>query len=487
MPKNDSLIIRAPRQGIAQSPHVGFADVRNLDIYSVPGVARLNLVPSKESGSTVTAQVYWFARDPVTVAKLYALDSNGVVYNSTDTGDTWASLSDRAGSGHGMVIWKDYLFVATTTGIDTYGPLSGAPAWTTDWKTIDTDSLWHPMIVSSNDGNLYGGAGQFIFSVAENSGQTFAPGTSATYTFTQQALDLPDNYRVKCLAELGNNLMIGTWQGTNVFDIRVANIFPWDRSSASFGQPVIIDDFGVHAMLVTGGSLVVLAGIDGSVYLSNGVTATPVARIPVDISRAKYIEYYPGAIMKFQNRIFFGVGNGGSTVVAGMGVYSLTMTSTVSILALEQTSTGYLSDSFVNKISAVLPITRERYLTGWRANTTYGLDLTSSGSYSYGTAYTGYFESPLYTVGTNRIKRRFEKMIINLAKDLGSNLSVQVSYRTNLTDSYTTIGTYTSTTEGSVEIIEKTPNIPACVMLQIKVGLQGSSTATPEFIQLELI
>jgi hypothetical protein len=48
--KDNSIVIEAPRQGIAQSPHVGFGSVVNLDITSVQGVAQLNTILVKKSG-----------------------------------------------------------------------------------------------------------------------------------------------------------------------------------------------------------------------------------------------------------------------------------------------------------------------------------------------------------------------------------------------------------------------------------------------------
>ena len=49
MPKEISqLVINAPRTGIAQSPHIGVADVRNLDITTIPGIAQLNNILVKK-------------------------------------------------------------------------------------------------------------------------------------------------------------------------------------------------------------------------------------------------------------------------------------------------------------------------------------------------------------------------------------------------------------------------------------------------------
>lgn len=376
MAKDNSLVIMAPRQGISQSPHIGFADVRNLDIYSVPGIAQLNNILVKKSGTTVTAQVNWIVRHPITITEIYALDSAGTVYKSTDTGATWAVLAGTSATsahGNGMMIWKNYLFVARDTALDVCGDGSATGItsgnWTLDWTTsaLSSDVLWHPMLVSKNDSKLYIGAGRYVFSLDEVAGQTFAPGNGATYTMTEQALDLPVSYRIKCVEELGNNLMLGTWQGTNVYDIRVADIFPWDRSSASFGQPIVIADFGVHAMLNVGNSLVVLAGTSGTIFRCDGANAYIIGQLPIDISGGKYLEFYPGGIISYKNKVFFGVGQGGTTAIAGMGVYSLYQTGQGNILNLEHLISTLNDGSAGNlKPSALLPVTRDTLLVGWK-------------------------------------------------------------------------------------------------------------------------
>lgn len=362
----NELIIQVPRQGIAQSPHVGFADVRNLDIDSIPGVVALNNIMVKKSGTTVDAQVTWIARDPDTSANIFALDANGVLYKSADSGATWAEVSDRLGVGQGLIVKWGYVFVFCVTTIDAM-KISDS-TWTTGWQTIDSDSLWHPAIVSKNDGKIYFGAGRYVGSIEQVG--TFAPGDSGTYTFTAQALDLPASYRVKCLEELGNNLMIGTWQGTNIYDIRIADIFPWDRSAVSFGQPIVLDEFGVHALKNVGNSLIVLAGIEGVIYRSDGVNAYAIGKIPIDLRGGKYLEFYPGALCHYKNKIFFGVGNGGTTVIDGMGVYSLNQTGKGNILNLEHMMSTENTGTTSAKITALLPVTRDTLLCAWRSGDT---------------------------------------------------------------------------------------------------------------------
>ena len=117
---------------------------------------------------------------------------------------------------------------------------------------------------------------------------------------------------------------------------------------------------------------------------------------------------------------------------------------------------------------------------------TYVIDLVSATSFSYTTSYGGYFESPLYVVGTPLNKRSFTELEFQLAKELATDEGIRISYRVNLTDTFTTIGTYTYATLGAVTSHHAIADIPATEMLQIKVALCGTATTTPQLKQIIL-
>jgi len=481
------LTINAPSQGIAQSPHIGFANVRDLDIYSIPGVVQLNNVLAKESADVIDSTPLWIVKNPASPVNLYALSLNGKIWKSTNSGDTWAELTGQTagGAGQGAIVWKDYLFIAYGAGIDVYGPLSGTVAWTKAWQALTSDSAYQPMLVSKNDGKLYIGNGRYIASVEENSGQNFAPGTGATYTFTAQALDLPEDYRIKCLAELGTYLMIGTWQGTNIYDLKIADIFPWDRFSPSFYDPIILNENGVNAMITIGSSLYILAGLQGNIYKSNGTNAVQIGQIPqsiVNLTAGKYLVPFPGAITEYKGKIYFGIsGDSTSTTIGNCGVYSLYQTAKGNILTLEHTiSTTADGSASVVLIGSLLPITRDILTVGWRSAATYGIDRTSISTYGTADTYTAYFDTPLYKIGSNKNLIKLKDMEISFVKELAANESFRVQYRVNLTDSFTTLKTDTYSNLGAVISanynIDTESDIPPCEYVQFRISLCGTTT-----------
>lgn len=587
--ESTDLVIQAPRQGIAKSPHLGFGDVRNIDIASIPGVARLNKVLGKRTGTTVTTRVNWAKQNPTSNSlfsgEFFALDASGNAYRGINSGATWSVLAGNSltdAHGNGMEIWEDYLFVARDRYIDTFGPVSGAAftatlanpmvitctsgnhglatndrlilysdgqisssapvtftnngtayfvnvaspttftlsaasggvelntsggsqsgnhyfrAWKSqtaagfgDMTATYADALWHPMINSKLDGKLYGGESNQVFKVTKTAGQTFVPGVSASYTFANACMTtaLPSGHRIKCLAEQNNNLMMGTWKGDLVDAFPVADIFTWDGSAPSYGQPIQINDYGVHAMLNVDGNLIVLAGISGSIYQCDGARAVQIGKLPIElpVSNGAYIIWSPGAICKFKDKIF--IGSGGSTTLGGQGIYSLQLTGQGSVLTLEHLN-SQLTDGSVSRviISALVPVNSDSILAAWTSGSDEGIDTTATSSYSYSTDYSGYFDSPLYVVGTINNKKKYTEIEFQLAKPLAAGEGIKFYYRKNLNDSFTAIenqngGTLTLDFETLGAVISHI--IPADItdaeLLQFRIALKGSTTTTPQF------
>ena len=116
----------------------------------------------------------------------------------------------------------------------------------------------------------------------------------------------------------------------------------------------------------------------------------------------------------------------------------------------------------------------------------FGIDKSTNTSYSYTTPYSGYFLSPFYQVGTPLVKRAFTQGEFQLTKELATGEGIQISYRVNLTDSFTVIGTYTYAVLGAITSHNFIADIPACEALQIKVAILGTATTTPNWRSVTL-
>lgn len=568
MKQPEDVIIKDFQKGIGDSPHTGFADIRNADLFSIPGIVRVNRATAKASESVATDLVKWLVKDPN--GSYYALGDTGDVYVSTSGTSSWSDVggnTETSATGNGMAIWKDYLFVARNALLDTYGPLSGATftvtiaspavftntahglaandtiifsttgalptgltagttyyvisagltadafevstsqggsavntsgtqsgthtykAWKHGWQSLTTDSAWHPMWVGQDD-ILYIGNARYIASVQELT--DFVPGTTATYTWTAEALDLPEGYRVKCLTELGKNLLIGTIKGTNSYGgERAADIFPWDRSSDSFDLPVRINDFGVHQMQTIGNMVYVVTGFQGSIYVTNGSNYRLLRKLPqslvigsTEIAIAGlFLNFFPGAITHHKNRIYFGVSSGssGANNADALGVWSLGEDG--SLTFEHQISTGTMDSDTALHVASILSIGQDQLLLGWRDNTTYGIDAVSSNRY---TTYATYIISPFIQVGTALHKRTFQQVEIYLAKALAASQAIRVSYRKQLTGSFTTLVDATFATYGAVTSLNATAPITDAEFIQIKIEIDTSASTTPELKEIRL-
>jgi len=335
MALSQPIIISNFQTGMSSSSHTtdgAFALAQGLDITRDLGTIRLSNILEKKSGTTITGKPKWIVRNPDD-GDLFLIDTDHKVYTSTNNGNTWALISPgptSAGTGNGLVLWKDHLLVIGNSKIDSFGPLSGAPVFLNSFQNLKNSApIFGPALVGQDD-IVYIGNKNVVASLLEVSGKDFDDGDGTTFTFNNDALDLPEEYRIRALEEFGRNLLIGTFKGgtsaddtTNSFN--EATIFPWDRTSDTFKLPVTLPEQGIRAMKNINGTVYVVAGAHGSVYTYNETFLNPFAQLPstiMDRTGGTTIDVIPQGMTFFQGfpRIFYGSGTTPETV---NGVYTL--------------------------------------------------------------------------------------------------------------------------------------------------------------------
>lgn len=566
MAKKQELKINEWNEGMSDSYLGKFTQLQNLDVTTIPGVARLNLKTTSQTPTMsavtftanaaqdiidLTASRKWITGTPITFTttgtlpnplaasttyyairfdnvtykvassyanaiagteiditdtgtgthsvlslsmklitkfvradKLYGIDDDNVVwYYDTDL-SSWCILGgfqNGGGTGNGIEYWKDYLFVFRSTTIDVWGPLSGSPSWTTSWKTISADTE-HFSLVGQDDA-LYFASDNFVGSIIENVGQTFDPSTAATFTFNAEALDLPSDYSIDCLSELGQMLMIGSVHAYK----ELGAIFPWNRLSDSFNAPLFISEKGIYQMITDNNLLYFCAGKRGRFFVTDGVTVQDYFKISessigLDENTDILLTMYPNAVTKIRNKFFFGVSAVGT--LEPLGIYSATRNG--KLVFENEISTGNSggTDDRVD-IGALYSTTSPQYYISWRDASNYGIDLLEQ-SKRYDSSQ-GLIETGLFKVGTNRTLTYFEQIEIVLAKELATGQSVTISYRTNLTDSFIEIGSISYATDGAVA--RKTIDYGfQADYLQFQIVLDTNSNAetSPELIEINI-
>ena len=446
----------------------------------------------------VDGGLYFVVRTSNTIIRLatsYLNAINGTVIDLTTNGSGTLNISTLTARGQGIVVYKNYLWVFRNSFIDIYGPLttSGGGAWTTSagggstqWSggagitnSLDNDGNYHPSLVGQDD-ILYIGAGAYIASVQEVSGQIFNPNIPATFVFTGRALDLPTQYRVRCLAELGVNLMIGTWVGASLTNTKIADVFPWDRTSPSFDIPQRLQENGVNAMVTKDNILYIVAGVSGKVFATNGTTIRQVTQIPNYISQLdgnQSLETFPGSIMVHLGRVWFGSSYEGGSGSHANGLWSYN---------IETSALVYEVDNGVQiGVGALYSLDRERYIVAYRFDfVTFGVFTSDPDSRSDAPAVV---ESQEFRSGTVVANATYTKLLVQLARPLATDEFIEIFWRESRTGSWVLIATFDVESVG-LQALDAPANIENSKNVQLKANLYGVDLATsgPELMEIRL-
>lgn len=144
--------------------------LKNMNHYEDPAYIINSRVPSKVSGAIVTGLPLWMEDGSPYDTNRYILDNGGVVYE-VDSSDNFSSIISSTGAGEGLKVFDDYLYIATSTSIGRYGPLSGTPSHTTGYLGTGT------LTIDQTGGGT--GAADYVppiaISEAADQRQTFTP------------------------------------------------------------------------------------------------------------------------------------------------------------------------------------------------------------------------------------------------------------------------------------------------------------------------
>lgn len=454
MDKNGVLTIGDWQKGQADSPYLGFSLIKDCEVFETPGVLKIanRLVSSFTPASLPTCR----------------LNTSSGTFIGTEGGTLYRNgVSFQTGLGfiYDIAEYKDYLYVTHGTSISRYGPLSVAPTWSAGWATGLAAGYYKKMLVGKDDA-VYVTNGGLIGKI-NNSG------------WTSNALDLPEGQYACTLAELGKDLMIGTHAGSNWFDrinYRVANIYPWDRVSSSVRLPVTLNESGVHQLLSDNNRLYIVAGIRGNVYVTDSTNYVKIKRLPWNQSRnfGASVKFYPNAItMSNNNSLLIGTstasdayGSTGSS--ARHGVYEIQLTSGYPTVFKHTASDGTFGSATTFATGVLSLGAGDDLYMGWQSGSSYGFDTTDFRMYP---DYAAVAESQLFEVGTRLERKTFQNIEFVLGKPLTTGQEIRISYRKNLTASYTTIGTFTFATLGAVISHNTNALISEAELVQIKVEI----------------
>ena len=467
----------------------GFSQMRGIDPHKVNGVASIERAPVALTAASTAlgSQVNWTVVGPDGV--VYFLTNGHLLFSTTIGGTTFSPIAGipSAGTGNGLAYFKGHIVVVGNQSIDCY-KLSNSTWYTLDETLTTSRTGYNPAFVGQDD-KLYIGNGQRVARIDVTG--TFDANSTGTYDVVQSALLLPEDYSVSCFGELGDRLMVGTLFGTDTTNpSKTADIFPWNRDTASsFSLPIRIGDEGVNSMVTSNNLLYISAGIKGTVYVTNGSSTSLVFSVPLDPkenSASTITRFYvkPDAFDFLGDEILLGITQGSdqnNPTHNPIGVYGHFNGATRFIGNGSYAKDG--SDGTKVRITSVYSISPSIFYVCWWSASTYGIDYYGTNN-SKITSYGAYLHTPLYFVGTPRLKSTIEYFDVFFKKPLVSGDGIKISFRTSDSGSFTLMKTIDFATYGAISSFTFPYSIPNLTMVQFLIEITASSTTTPELIQV---
>lgn len=457
-------------------------------------------IPS-DSTNVVQNETEYFSGGPsVPIKGTYIMTLDGLVWSLTAVdqpfgmgGDIPANTLQFTGNNAhstagiftqtGIAIWNGYLFTFMNTKID-YIALSNLTStnnpsanWHYAWQTIAISNQGHRAVPATDDA-LYFCNSNSIGSILVNPNQSFNPVTSASYTYNTTALILPYYEIATCIAQLGYNLLIG-----GIYNY----IYPWDRISTSFIYPIILPENYTTCIVSNNSNAYVFAGNRGYIYLTNGSNIQEFKKIPDSLSGTVDPYYTWGWAIYQKNQLFFsfiGADNSNNTISDFAGIWSIDLTSQQGLNTLRQ-SNSLSYGTYAGYVPVLIPMgtfytTGDGIYAGWNNNGVTGIDFTSALPY---TNFQSRIDTDIISVGTFLTPNTFSNIEFKLGKPTVAGEQIRISWRGNLTDAFTVIGTTTST--GIISDVY-TNNFQNVQWLQLRIEY-NSSASSPSYVPLQEI
>lgn len=399
----------------------------------------INITDAGSGVHTVTTvnpgTIMHFVRDPRTGVR-FAQDSNARVWYASSALSTFLVLTGNTltnGVGNGMAIFRNsdgtatYLFAFRSGNIDVVNVLGAtqleAPSWTNGWQALNSTvgSGNSHFGLLGQDNIIYFPDDRYVGSIQEKSSTVFDPSNSATYTFNNQALTLPLGSLAYWLEQLGINLLVSVSNDSY--------IYPWDRSSVSYGLPLPVAEYGLNKMKNIGNVVYILAGTRGNIYWTQGTYIKPLTTIPL------YLTNTASASTPSSNPVTWG------------GIASVIGKLAVGVGALNGKSGVYLIDADGHMTIDNFPSTGQANVTALLSiNEFYNMGYAGGADYMdtsrYVTLGSVILQSRLYRIGKKTEKTKLSQIEVQIA--VGVTGSIRVGYRRDLSSAFTTITTFTT-------------------------------------------
>jgi len=407
---------------------------QGVNVRSEPGILKVHQKLKKDTASTVVDLCNWML--PAN-NKIYAFGDAGNIYEKT--GSTWSKVftdgTARAILGAGTD--GDYLYWATATKLHRFllGGTWGGADEQVDWATLTSDTAFHPIMFLGDNG--YVGCGKDMAAFMRNTA-----GTSIDASFNSSTLDLPTSERIKSLIPNGKIILLGTWQGSNIYEFTEANLYEWDPALASSSYDDVNDlrECGINAMLNVQRVVFIWAGIAGNMYYYNGSRFVKLKKIPgIDAAIGEYGYINPGSVTNYTGIPHFALNNAGKRMIYSYGTSNKNYPN---VLIPEYIISTGNTGSTVTLGGLCAGRTNEFYVA-WKDDTTYGIDqidITRKNPNSASPYDKCYYETLVFDDREPCREKMFEVVYLK-TKPLGAGTAIRVYYKIDDQSTWQSAGT----------------------------------------------
>jgi hypothetical protein len=218
----------------------------------------------------------------------------------------------------------------------------------------------------------------------------------------------------------------------------------------------------------------VFAGYSGCIYITNGTVANFAKRIPEHITNYFYDDGSPNQLIingaiSVSRRLLFGFTGNSNIFICGYDPSnnSICIENTIDTIP----AVSITSINLIQLNDRDFSCFADGRLLQNSISTSYYRRVYSGGDLLNG--FSAYFTTPLFSVGSFLESRVISQIEVVFNKPLVSGAGIVVSYRKNLTDSFTSLKTIDYTTYGAIKEYITDAGIDDVKDLQVKVEIYG--------------
>jgi len=491
MDKNGIITIANPQNGIANSAILGNEAIIGCEIFDEPGILKIQTASEADASNVNNPSTVTLTGVPIADVSNY--NSLNVTQRTVLTeggqlmtvGNAQSAAATNLAQGWDVCIWDSTFTVVSyaQSGTGYIGVIYHDP-------TANSAS-WYPAKIGSLDGTHYikltmGKDGYMYFTNGNNLGRiTNISHSVGSVTVTSSStmsggFVLPKNTYGVTLSTVGDKLLIGTQKGYSYYardQFGYAGLVVWDYSSANADNIIELNEPGFNSMVSNKNQAYFSAGNDGNIYVTDGTNYQKIKRLPFNRS-GFYVAsswVYPNAMcINQRGNLLVGLSaNYDANSPTTTGIWEIGLMKDYPTHLPFFSRDGNLGNVSNVRFGSVRVLDDNSLAFGVQSGTSYELSRTSVTALN--TGYTARWRTQAYLVANARDKKTFEQLEFLFSKPLIANQGIKISYRTNLTDDFTEIDTWTYSDIGGVLSHFASASITNAEMVQFEISLNYTS------------